>query len=432
VLKDTKDEEGQVNDLVETAENKDKSKPTHRIKITEFSWCNFILSYLFLNFALQYLLLTFSIEHTDNNSSARAGTITTAHGDIETPIFMPVGTQGTVKAVHFKELEEEVRAQIILGNTYHLYLRPGLEILKKAGGLHAFTTWQKPMLTDSGGYQVYSLSHRRKLKEEGVMFQSHIDGSKHLFTPENVMDTQRIIGADFIMAFDECTPYPCEYKYAKNSLKITHDWLQRCISRFDNTEPLYGYDQTMIPIVQGSVYKDLRTESSELIASHNRPANAIGGLAVGEPAELMYEMTQLVCSILPKDKPRYLMGVGTPVNILESIAFGVDMFDCVMPTRNARHGLLYTAEGIINIKNQKWKDDFSPIDINNPCFTSRKHTKAYLRHLFVVEEYLAAQIASLHNLSFYLWLVGEARKHIKEGSFHAWKKEMVPKLDNRL
>ena len=379
-----------------------------------------------------FCFLKYEIQYTDSASSARAGIITTDHGDIETPIFMPVGTQGTVKAVHFSELENEIKAQIILGNTYHLYLRPGLEILQKAGGLHAFNTWQKPILTDSGGYQVYSLSHRRKLNEQGVTFQSHIDGSKHLFTPENVMDTQRIIGADFIMAFDECTPYPCDYKYAKKSLKITHDWLLRCILRFDNTTPLYGYEQTMIPIVQGSVYKDLRIESAEFIASQNRPANAIGGLAVGEPAEVMYEMTELVCSILPKDKPRYLMGVGTPANILEAIALGIDMFDCVMPTRNARHGLLFTTEGIINIKNQKWKDDFSAIDSLVPAVTSQKHTKAYLRHLFVVEEYLAAQIASLQNLSFYLWLVTEARNKIKEGTFTAWKNEMVQKLMHRL
>lgn len=376
--------------------------------------------------------MKFAIQHTDASSSARAGLITTEHGTIETPIFMPVGTQGTVKAVHFEELERAVQAQIILGNTYHLYLRPGLDILKQAGGLHAFNTWQKPILTDSGGYQVYSLSHRRKLTEQGVTFQSHIDGSKHLFTPENVMDTQRIIGADFIMAFDECTPYPCEYRYAKNSLKITHDWLLKCIQRFDTTTPLYGYEQTLIPIVQGSVYKDLRMESAEFIAAQNRPANAIGGLAVGEPAEMMYEMTDLVCGILPKDKPRYLMGVGTPVNILESIALGIDMFDCVMPTRNARHGLLFTSEGIINIKNQKWKTDFSPIDKNVPAITSQKHTKAYLRHLFVVEEYLAAQIASLQNLSFYLWLVKEARDRIKQGTFATWKNEMVVKLMRRL
>lgn len=376
--------------------------------------------------------MKFSIQHTDASSSARAGLITTEHGTIETPIFMPVGTQGTVKAVHFEELEKAVQAQIILGNTYHLYLRPGLDILKQAGGLHAFNTWQKPILTDSGGYQVYSLSHRRKLTEQGVTFQSHIDGSKHLFTPENVMDTQRIIGADFIMAFDECTPYPCEYRYAKNSLKITHDWLLKCIQRFDTTTPLYGYEQILIPIVQGSVYKDLRMESAEFIAAQNRPANAIGGLAVGEPAEMMYEMTDLVCGILPKDKPRYLMGVGTPVNILESIALGIDMFDCVMPTRNARHGLLFTSEGIINIKNQKWKTDFSPIDKNVPAITSQKHTKAYLRHLFVVEEYLAAQIASLQNLSFYLWLVKEARDRIKQGTFTTWKNEMVVKLMRRL
>jgi queuine tRNA-ribosyltransferase len=376
--------------------------------------------------------LIFTIQHSDAFSNARAGTITTAHGDIETPIFMPVGTQGTVKAVHFSELEAEVKAQIILGNTYHLYLRPGLEILKKAGGLHAFNSWNKPLLTDSGGYQVYSLSHRRKLNEQGVTFQSHIDGSSHLFTPENVMDTQRIIGADFIMAFDECTPYPCEYAYAKKSLNITHDWLLRCINRFDTTTPHYGFEQTLIPIVQGSVYKDLRIESAEFIAAQNRPANAIGGLAVGEPAELMYEMTEIVCAVLPADKPRYLMGVGTPANILESIARGIDMFDCVMPTRNARHGLLFTSEGIINIKNQKWKDDFSPIDTNVPCSTSKKHSKAYLRHLFVVEEYLAAQIASLQNLSFYLWLVNESRNQIKEGTFTSWKNQMLPKLNTRL
>jgi len=376
--------------------------------------------------------MNFEVQYKDVNSSARAGKISTEHGEIETPIFMPVGTQGTVKAVHFSELENEIYAQIILGNTYHLYLRPGLDLLQKSGGLHAFNTWQKPILTYSGGYQVYSLSHRRKLTEQGVTFQSHIDGSKHLFTPENVMDTQRIIGADFIMAFDECTPYPCDYQYAKKSLKITHDWLLRCIQRFDHTTPLYGYEQTLIPIVQGSVYKDLRTESAEFIAAQNRAANAIGGLAVGEPASIMYEMTDLVCSILPKDKPRYLMGVGTPANILESIALGVDMFDCVMPTRNARHGLLFTSEGIINIKNQKWKDDFSPIDKNVPASTSRKHSKAYLRHLFVVEEYLAAQIASIHNLSFYLWLVSEARTQIKQGTFTEWKTEMVKKVSTRL
>lgn len=376
--------------------------------------------------------MNFIVQHTDITSNARAGKISTAHGDIETPIFMPVGTQGTVKAVHFSELENEVKAQIILGNTYHLYLRPGLDILKKAGGLHAFNSWKKPILTDSGGYQVYSLSHRRKLTEQGVTFQSHIDGSRHLFTPENVMDIQRIIGADFIMAFDECTPYPCEYKYAKNSLRITHDWLQKCIHRFDTTAPLYGYEQTLIPIVQGSVYKDLRTESAEFIAAQNRPANAIGGLAVGEPAELMYEMTSIVCAILPKNKPRYLMGVGTPANILESIALGIDMFDCVMPTRNARHGMLFTTEGIINIKNQKWKEDFSPIDSGILCTTSNIHTKAYLRHLFIVEEFLGAQIASLQNLSFYLWLVNEARNKIKDGTFTAWKNEMVVKLMRRL
>lgn len=376
--------------------------------------------------------MKYEIQFADKNSNARAGKISTDHGEIETPIFMPVGTQGTVKAVQFSELENEVQAQIILGNTYHLYLRPGLEILKQAGGLHSFIGWKKPMLTDSGGYQVYSLSHRRKLTEQGVTFQSHIDGSRHLFTPENVMDTQRIIGADFIMAFDECTPFPCAYNYAKKSLNITHDWLQKCIQRFDTTNALYGYEQTLIPIVQGSVYKDLRTVSAEFIASQNRPANAIGGLAVGEPAEIMYEMTDLVCQILPKDKPRYLMGVGTPANILEAIALGVDMFDCVMPTRNARHGMLFTTEGIINIKNKKWATDFSPIDSGITCTTSRKHSKAYLRHLFMVEEFLGAQISSLQNLSFYLWLVNEARNKIKEGTFTTWKNEMVVKLMRRL
>lgn len=375
--------------------------------------------------------MNFKIEYIDQKSNARAGLIETDHGQIETPIFMPVGTQAAVKAVHFSELEQVINAQIILGNTYHLYLRPGIEILEKAGGLHQFNTWERPMLTDSGGYQVYSLSHRRKITEQGVTFQSHIDGSKHLFTPENVMDIQRSIGADFIMAFDECTPYPCEYTYAKNSLKLTHDWLDRCIERFDTTEPKYNYKQALLPIVQGSVYKDLREQSAIYIAQKGRFANAIGGLAVGEPAEEMYAMTDIVNQILPKDKPRYLMGVGTPANILESIALGVDMFDCVMPTRNARHGLLFTTEGIINIKNAKWKTDFSCID-DKVCITSKKHTKAYLRHLFVTEEILGMQIATLQNLSFYLWLVKQARIKIKDGTFTTWKNLIIPTLMQRL
>lgn len=376
--------------------------------------------------------MQFKLQNLDKYSKARAGEITTDHGKIQTPIFMPVGTAGTVKAVHFSELKTEVHAQIILGNTYHLYLRPGLDILKKAGGLHKFNTWDKPILTDSGGYQVYSLSDRRKITEEGATFKSHIDGSKHLFTPEYVMDIQRIIGADFIMAFDECTPYPCEYNYARRSMEMTHRWLKRCIERFDSTEPLYGYEQTLMPIVQGSTYSDLRKRSAEFIASCDRPANAIGGLSVGEPHEEMYAMTDEVCSILPHDKPRYLMGVGTPANILECIALGVDMFDCVMPTRNARNGQLFTSEGILNMRNAKWKDDFSPIDANCPASTSQIHTKAYLRHLFISDELLACQIASIHNLSFYLWLVGEARKHIIEGDFASWKNEMVVKLSRRL
>lgn len=376
--------------------------------------------------------MRFEIQHQDPHGKARAGKIETAHGIIETPIFMPVGTAGTVKAVHFSELETDIQAQIILGNTYHLYLRPGLDILRQAGGLHQFNSWNKPILTDSGGYQVYSLSDRRKIKEEGATFSSHIDGSKHLFTPENVMDIQRTIGADLIMAFDECTPYPCEYAYAKRSMHMTHRWLKRCIERFDSTEPIYGYEQTLLPIVQGSTYNDLRKESAEFIASCNRPANAIGGLSVGEPHEEMYAMTETVCSILPYDKPRYLMGVGTPANILECIALGVDMFDCVMPTRNARNGQLFTSEGVINIRNAKWKDDFSPIDENCPATVSQRHSKAYLRHLFICEEILAMQIASIHNLSFYLWLVTEARKRIAEGTFTSWKNALVPKLSVRL
>lgn len=376
--------------------------------------------------------MKFIIHATDPASSARTGTIKTAHGSIQTPIFMPVGTAGTVKGIHQHELRDIIKAQIILGNTYHLYLRPGMDILQQAGGLHHFNGWEKPLLTDSGGYQVYSLSHRRKIKEEGVTFQSHIDGSKHFFTPENVMDVQRQIGADIIMAFDECAPYPCEYKYAKDSMGMTHRWLKRCCDRFDSTEGLYGYEQTLFPIVQGSTYMDLRRESAETIASFEREGNAIGGLSVGEPAEMMYETTEIVCGILPKDKPRYLMGVGTPENLLECIALGVDMFDCVLPSRNARHGLLYTSEGTINIKNRKWADDFSPIDANGACPTSRTHTKAYLRHLIHCKELLGPQIATLHNLSFYLWLMGEARQHIADGDFLSWKNTIVKKLTQRL
>jgi queuine tRNA-ribosyltransferase len=351
---------------------------------------------------------------------------------IETPIFMPVGTLATVKAVHQRELHEDVKAQIILGNTYHLYLRPGTDILQKAGGLHQFMGWNKPILTDSGGYQVFSLAHRRKITEEGATFASHIDGSKHLFTPERVMDIERAIGADIIMAFDECTPYPCEYRYAKNSMEMTHRWLQRCWTHFNQTEPLYGYEQALFPIVQGSVYKDLRVKSAETIANYDSVGNAIGGLSVGEPDQDMYEMVELVNGILPQNKPRYLMGVGTPINILENIALGVDMFDCVMPTRNARHGLLFTAHGTINIKNAKWKADFSSIDADAPNETSRFHTKAYLRHLFSVEEILGQQIATLHNLSFYLWLVKTARQKLIEGTFAEWKTQMVKQMNNRL
>jgi queuine tRNA-ribosyltransferase len=376
--------------------------------------------------------MTFDLEGNDPNSSARAGTLHTAHGSIQTPIFMPVGTIATVKGVHQRELEEDIKAQIILGNTYHLYLRPGTDILEQAGGLHKFNGWNKPILTDSGGYQVFSLAHRRKIKEEGATFASHIDGSKHLFTPENVMDIQRKIGADIIMAFDECTPYPCEYKYAKRSMHMTHRWLKRCWTHFHQTDPLYGYEQALFPIVQGSVYKDLRKQSAETIAGYDSVGNAIGGLSVGEPHEDMYEMTELVCSILPKEKPRYLMGVGTPANILECIALGVDMFDCVLPSRNARHGLIYTSEGSINIKNAKWKADFSPLDPNAPNPTSTFYTKAYVRHLFAAGELLGPQITSIHNLAFYLWLVGEARKHILAGTFRAWKEELVPKLSRRL
>ena len=376
--------------------------------------------------------MKFSLQHTDPNSRARAGLIETEHGRIETPIFMPVGTAATVKAVHQHELVNDIHAQICLGNTYHLYLRPGLEVLQQAGGLHRFNGWNGPILTDSGGFQVYSLAHRRKIKEEGVTFQSHIDGSRHTFTPEGVMDIQRTIGADIIMAFDECTPFPCEFEYAKKSMELTHRWLERCIRRFDQTEPLYGYTQTLFPIVQGSTFPELRKISAETIAAQGREGNAIGGLSVGEPAEEMYAMTELVTGILPADKPRYLMGVGTPENILECIALGIDMFDCVLPTRNARHGMLYTGEGIINIRNQKWKSDFSPIDAEATVPTSRTHSKAYLRHLFVNEEILGMQLASLQNLGFFLWLVGEARRRIIDGSFAEWKSRMLPAVSRRL
>lgn len=376
--------------------------------------------------------MKFELQHTDPNSRARAGRIETAHGSIETPIFMPVGTAATVKAVHQHELAEDIRAQICLGNTYHLYLRPGLEVMQEAGGLHRFNGWSRPILTDSGGYQVYSLAHRRKIREEGVTFQSHIDGSRHTFTPENVMDTQRTIGADIIMAFDECTPYPCEFGYAKKSMEMTHRWLARCIERFDSTTPVHGYEQALFPIVQGSTFPELRKISAETIAAAGREGNAIGGLSVGEPAPEMYEMCGLVTEILPTDRPRYLMGVGTPENILECIALGIDMFDCVLPTRNARHGMLYTSEGIINIKNVKWKADFSPIDEALPLKTSQLHSRAYLRHLFVNDEILGMQLASLHNLAFYLWLVGEARRRIFAGDFLAWKNSMVQRVRQRL
>lgn len=376
--------------------------------------------------------MDFRLTHTDPGSNARAGVITTAHGDIATPVFMPVGTAGTVKAIHIRDVDTDVKARIILGNTYHLYLRPGTGVLREAGGLHKFNGWTKPILTDSGGYQVYSLTDRRKMNEEGVTFQSHIDGSRHLFSPERVMDIQREIGADIIMAFDECTPYPCDYDYARRSMELTHRWLDRCIVRFGETQGLYGYEQALFPIVQGSTFRDLRIQSAEKIASCNGEGNAIGGLAVGEPAETMYELTELVCGILPKDKPRYLMGVGTPVNILESIAHGVDMFDCVMPTRNGRNGMIFTSEGIINLKNLKWKTDFSPLDPNGRSFVDSAYSRAYLRHLFTAGEMLGPMIASQHNIAFYLWLVDEARKKIEEGTFASWKEIMIKKLGQRL
>ncbi len=376
--------------------------------------------------------MDFELQITDTKSRARAGKITTAHGEIETPIFMPVGTVGSVKGVHFNDLKNDIEAQIILGNTYHLYLRPGLDIIKQAGGLHKFNGWDKPILTDSGGYQVFSLSGNRKLKEEGAVFSSHIDGSKHLFTPENVVDTQRVIGADIMMAFDECAPGDADHAYAKQSMELTHRWLKRGLEHYDKTEPVYGYDQTFFPIVQGAGFRDLRKQSAEFIASCQREGNAIGGLAVGEPAEVMYEMIEVVNGILPEEKPRYLMGVGTPVNILESISLGVDMFDCVMPTRNGRNGMLFTSRGIMNMKNEKWKDDFSPLDPEGVSFVDFHYTKAYLRHLYVSKEMLAAQIGSLHNLAFYLWLVKEARKHIIAGDFSVWKDKMVKQVMVRL
>jgi queuine tRNA-ribosyltransferase len=376
--------------------------------------------------------MKFDLLKKDPQSKARAGSITTDHGVIETPIFMPVGTVASVKGVHQRELKLDINPDIILGNTYHLYLRPQTQILEKAGGLHKFMNWDRNILTDSGGYQVYSLSANRKIKEEGVKFKSHIDGSYHFFTPENVMEIQRTIGADIIMAFDECTPYPCDYNYAKRSMKMTHRWLDRCVNHLDKVPVKYGYDQAFFPIVQGSCYKDLRQQSAEYIANSNQVGNAIGGLSVGEPAEEMYAMTEIVCEILPEDKPRYLMGVGTPINILENIALGVDMFDCVMPTRNARNGMLFTANGTINIKNKKWEDDFSPIDEMAITYVDTEYTKAYLRHLFAANEYLGKQIATIHNLGFYMWLVREARKHILAGDFRPWKEMMVKNMNQRL
>ncbi|MBT2559441.1 tRNA guanosine(34) transglycosylase Tgt [Hymenobacter sp. ISL-91] len=376
--------------------------------------------------------MTFDLLTTDPHSKARAGVVHTDHGTIETPIFMPVGTAGTVKAVQQRDLKDDINAQIILGNTYHLYLRPGLDIIRQAGGLHKFNGWDRPILTDSGGYQVYSLSNTRKIKEEGVKFRSHVDGSQHLFTPEGVMDIQRTIGADIMMAFDECTPWPCEYAYAARSLDMTHRWLKRCIARFDSTEGHYGYRQTLFPIVQGSTFKDLRVKSAEFVAEQGREGNAIGGLSVGEPADMMYEMTELVCDILPKDKPRYLMGVGTPANILENIALGVDMFDCVMPTRNARNGLVYTTQGIMNLAARKWAEDFEPIDAELGGYVSTFYSRSYVRHLFHSKEMLGPQIASIHNLTFYLWLVKQARLQILAGTFREWKDVMVKKLMTRL
>ena len=376
--------------------------------------------------------MNFTLEHNDPKSAARAGTITTDHGTIQTPIFMPVGTAGTVKGVHTKDLREDTNAQIILGNTYHLFLRPGTEILKEAGGLHKFNGWDRPILTDSGGYQVYSLANQRKITEEGATFASHIDGTKHLFTPERVMDIQREIGADIIMAFDGCPPYPSTYEYAKTSMHMTHRWLDRCFNRINETEPLYGYAQTLFPIIQGSTFEDLRNESAHYIASKNADGNAIGGLSVGEPAEEMYKHAAGACAILPKDKPRYLMGVGTPSNILENISLGIDMFDCVMPTRNGRNGQIFTSEGILNLRNKKWENVHEPLDPNGTSFVDSQYTKAYVRHLIHSKESLGAQIASLHNIRFYLWLVEQARAHIIAGDFASWKTQMLPKLEQRL
>jgi queuine tRNA-ribosyltransferase len=376
--------------------------------------------------------MKFNILKEDEKSQARVAEIQTARGKIQTPIFMPVGTLGTVKGVHQNELINDTNAEIILSNTYHLYLRPGLEVIEKAGGIHKFIGWEKPLLTDSGGYQVYSLSKKRKITEKGVKFQSHIDGSYHFFTPEYAIDIQRSIGADIIMAFDECTPFPCNYDYAKRSMQMTHRWLKRCCTRFDITKEKYNQPQTLFPIIQGSVYKDLRKESAEVIANLQRHGNAIGGLSVGEPHDMMYEMSETVCSILPKDKPRYLMGVGTPINLLENIAIGIDMFDCVMPTRNARNGMIFTSEGTINIKNKKWEKDFSPIDMNGTSFVDKTYSKAYVRHLFASNELLGKQIATLHNIRFYLWLIKQAQKHILKGSFSIWKNKMIKKLNNRL
>ncbi|MBL6593799.1 MAG: tRNA guanosine(34) transglycosylase Tgt [Flavobacteriales bacterium] len=376
--------------------------------------------------------MNFTLSKKDKNSNARSGILKTDHGEIKTPIFMPVGTAGTVKSVSQRDLEDQINAQIILGNTYHLYLRPGIETLESIGGLHKFISWDRPILTDSGGYQVYSLSGRRKITEQGVKFKSHIDGSSHFFTPENVMEIQKSIGADIIMAFDECTPYPCDYSYAKDSMEMTHRWLKRCVDGFNSTPFKYDYSQVLFPIVQGSTYSDLRKQSAELIASFDMPGNAIGGLSVGEPHDLMYKHTEEVCAILPVDKPRYLMGVGTPSNLLECIALGIDMFDCVMPSRNARNGMLFTSEGIINIKNKKWENDFNPIDPNGFSSVDKRYSRSYLRHLFVSKEMLGPQIASIHNLSFYLWLVNESRIKIEEGTFTEWKNKMVVKLVERL
>ncbi len=376
--------------------------------------------------------MKFNITNTDKNSKARAGELQTDHGKILTPIFMPVGTGGTVKAVHQNDLKNDIGAQIILGNTYHLYLRPGLKVLQGGGGLHKFMNWDRPILTDSGGYQVYSLADSRKIKEEGVSFTSHIDGSKHFFSPEYAIDIQRVIGADIVMALDECTPYPCELNYARKSMGMTHRWLERCVKRMDSTEGLYGHKQHLFPIVQGSVYKELRIQSAEFVASLGRVGNAIGGLSVGEPAEIMYEMAEAVCNILPADKPRYLMGVGTPVNLLENIALGVDMFDCVMPTRNARNGTLFTKNGVMNMRNEKWKEDYSPLDPDGTSFVDQYYSKAYVRHLVISKEILAAQICTQHNLAFYLWLVTEARNKIMDGTFTEWKNKMVVNLAQKV